>query len=135
LGISPKAKFFRTILVNPVFGAAVKATSDIVYRNKCEYNMIGDFILIGHDIPGKDHAGIDPIWLTRMNAIIDQYDPFIVLADIFRIGITIIADKNQVKRKPCIGHTHCLHFYFAGCGVKLLPPADDFVVGGGLGCG
>src|SRR6185437_13113232 len=50
LPITPKAKFFWPVLVNPVIGASVKATSNIIYRNDGQYQVLRKFIFSGNNI-------------------------------------------------------------------------------------
>ena len=68
-----------------------------------------------------------------MNTVIDQYDPFIVFADVGKIVIPVTGNHYQVQRVSGIGHTHSEHFNFSGSCIQFLPPVDDFGVGGGLG--
>src|SRR5688572_16871846 len=94
LGVTTKTKFFRAVLVNPVEGATVKATADIVDGNKCQYDIGGKLKAVADNIPGQKHTGVNAIRFTGMDPIIYKDHSFVLLVNCCQGRVAVLFRYN-----------------------------------------
>src|SRR3989337_4316499 len=89
LRIAAKAFFYRTVLINTVVDTSVQTATNIINGNNSKNNIIRHFILIRNDISYHQHTCINAIRFAGMNAIVDEYNSFIILTDTSKIMVAI----------------------------------------------
>ena len=76
-----------------------------------------------NNISGQHHTCIDPIWLTRMNPIIDEHYHFVPNMPGNRVKLFIITYRDKIKRISCISSIPCLElqlmWFIRKCLIKL----------------
>src|SRR5205809_5629541 len=79
LGIAAKSEFFWSVLINPVVGTTIKTSTNVVNRNNRQYDIVRDLVFVGHNVSYHQHARVNTIWFTRMDAVDYKNNPLVVL--------------------------------------------------------